>query len=144
MGEATPPKLSRDELDRLLRREFPQIFEGAAYTIDAVRHGGGSVRWHYDPLALRPGGTVSGPTMMELADFATYVAILATIGWVPLAVTTNLSINFLRKPAPRDLLAEARILKLGKKLAVLDVGIRSDGDEQLVAHATATYAIPSR
>jgi uncharacterized protein (TIGR00369 family) len=144
MGELRPPKLSRDELDQLLRREFPQIFEGAAYTIDAVRHGGSSVRWHYDPLALRPGGTISGPTMMELADFATFVAILATVGWVPLAVTTNLNINFLRKPAPCGLLAEATILKLGKRLAVLEVGMRSDGEAELVAHATATYSIPSR
>jgi uncharacterized protein (TIGR00369 family) len=71
------------------------------------------------------------------------VAILASIGWVPLAVTTNLTINFLKKPAARDLLAEARLLKLGKRLAVAEIGIRSDGEDDLVAHATSTYSIPS-
>ena len=80
--------------------------------------------------------------MMALADFAVYVAVLAAIGWVPLAVTTNLTINFLKKPAPRDLLAEARLIKLGKRLAVGEVDIRSEGEEELVAHVTSTYSIP--
>jgi acyl-coenzyme A thioesterase PaaI-like protein len=79
---------------------------------------------------------------MALADVAMYVAVLSAIGWVPLAVTTNLTINFLRKPAPRDLLAEARLIKLGKRLAVGEVGIRSDGHDDLVAHVTSTYSIP--
>jgi uncharacterized protein (TIGR00369 family) len=79
---------------------------------------------------------------MALADVAMYVAVLSAIGWVPLAVTTNLTINFLRKPAPRDLLAEARLLKLGRRLAVGEVGIRSDGGDELVAHVTTTYSIP--
>jgi uncharacterized protein (TIGR00369 family) len=91
---------------------------------------------------LRPGGTVSGPIMMALADFTLYVAVLSAIGWVPLAVTTNLTINFLKKPAARDLLAEARLIKLGKRLAVGEVGIRSDGQDDLVAHVTSTYSIP--
>ena len=85
----------------------------------------------------------AGTTMMTLADFAPYVAILASIGWVPLAVTTNLTINFLRKPPARDLVAEARLIKLGKRLAVAEIGIRSEGEDDLVAHATSTYAIPS-
>jgi acyl-coenzyme A thioesterase PaaI-like protein len=72
-----------------------------------------------------------------------YVAILATIGWKPLTVTTNLNINFLRKPEPRDLLGEARLLKLGKRLVVGDIGIRTDGQDELVAHATSTYSIPA-
>ena len=93
--------------------------------------------------SLRPGGTIAGTTMMALADFAPYVAILRAIGWVPLAVTTNLSINFLKKPAPRDLFAEARLIKLGKRLAVADIGIRSEGEDDLVAHATSTYSIPA-
>ena len=80
--------------------------------------------------------------MMALADFAMYVAVLAAIGPVPLAVTTNLNINFLRRPAPRDLLAEARLMKLGKRLAVGEVTIRSDGEDEPVAHATSTYSIP--
>ena len=112
-------------------------------SIEEVWHGGCRVRKHFDPQSLRPGGTVSGPTMMALADFTIYVAILATIGWVPLAVTTNLTINFLKKPAARDLLAEARLIKLGKRLAVGEIGIRSEGEDELVAHATATYSIPA-
>jgi uncharacterized protein (TIGR00369 family) len=81
--------------------------------------------------------------MMALADFAMYVAVLASIGPVPLAVTTNLSINFLRKPGAADLLAEAKLMKLGKRLAVGEVGIRSAGGAELVAHATPTYSIPA-
>jgi uncharacterized protein (TIGR00369 family) len=82
--------------------------------------------------------------MMALADFAMYVAVLAAIGPVPLAVTINLNINFLRKPAQRDLLAEGRLLKLGKRLATGEVTIRSDGADDAVAHVTATYSIPPR
>ncbi|MFB4203759.1 hypothetical protein KBTX_03321 [wastewater metagenome] len=93
---------------------------------------------------LRPGGTVSGPTMMGLADTALYVAILANLGPVAQAVTTNLNANFLRRPPVRDLIAEARMLKLGKRLAVGEVTVFSDGDDQAVAHVTATYSIPPR
>ena len=82
--------------------------------------------------------------MMGLTDFAMYVAILASVGPVPLAVTTNLNINFLRKPAQRDLIADTRLIKLGKRLAVGEVQIYSEGDDEMVAHATATYALPAR
>jgi uncharacterized protein (TIGR00369 family) len=85
---------------------------------------------------------MSGPTMMALADFAMYVAVLASIGPVPLAVTTSLNINFLRKPAQGDLIAEVKLMKLGKRLAVGDVGLWSAGSDELVAHATSTYSIP--
>src|SRR6516165_10390451 len=78
--------------------------------------------------------------MMALGDFAVYLAVLSAIGWVPLAVTTNLTINFLRKPPARDLIAEARLLKLGKKLAVGEVAIHADGVEDMVAHVTSTYS----
>lgn len=91
---------------------------------------------------LRPGGTVSGPTLMGLADAAMYVAILGQIGKVALAVTTNLNINFYRKPEPGILRAEVRILKLGKRLAIGDVLIFSNDDTQSVAHASVTYSIP--
>src|ERR1700752_3435010 len=91
---------------------------------------------------LRPGGTLSGATMMALGDFAMYLAVLSAIGWVPLAVTTNLTINFLRKPPARDLVAQARVLKLGKQLAVGEVAIHADGDKDPVAHVTSTYSIP--
>ena len=95
-----------------------------------------------DERHLRPGGTVSGPTMMALADAAMYVAILGNLGKLALAVTTNLNINFYRKPAPGKLRAEARILKLGSRLAVGDVLLYSEGIDDSVAHVTITYSIP--
>ncbi len=90
---------------------------------------------------LRPGGTVSGPTMFTLADCASYLIVLAHIGKVALAVTTNLNLNFISKPEG-DLVADATLLKLGKRLAVCEISIRSRADNALVAHATATYSIP--
>ena len=81
--------------------------------------------------------------MMELADFAMYVAVFSAVGPMPLAVTTNLNINFLRKPAPADLLADAKLLKVGKRLAVGEVSIYSDGLDEPVAHVTSTYSLPA-
>jgi len=142
--ETAAPKLTRKKLEALLSAEFPQMFDPErGYAIERVWLGGCRLRRHFHPKSLRPGGTVSGPIIMALADVAMYVAVLSAIGWVPLAVTTNLTINFLRKPAPRDLLAEAKLLKLGKRLAVGEVGIRSVGGDELVAHATLTYSIPT-
>lgn len=102
------------------------------------------MRAHYSDQFLRPGGTISGPIMMALADAAMYALVLSKIGPVELAVTTNLSINFLRKPLPGDILAEARMLKLGKRLAVGEVTLYSDGEsvDKPVAHVTSTYSIP--
>jgi len=132
------------QLDRFLAAEFPQVFHAASgLTIEQVWQGGGRVRQAYRAEFIRPGGTISGPTMMALADFAMYVGVLASIGPVPLAVTINLSINFLRKPEARDLIAECRLLKLGKRLATGEVTIRSDGMDEPVAHATSTYSIPA-
>ena len=135
--------MTKSALEAFLSAEFPQAFHPqSGLTIEEVWHGGGRVRQAYLPQFIRPGGTISGPTMMALADFTMYVGILASIGPVPLAVTTNLNINFLRKPEQRDLLAECRLLKLGKRLAVGEVTIRSDGAEAPVAHVTSTYSIP--
>jgi uncharacterized protein (TIGR00369 family) len=140
-----PGILSSAQIQELLEREFSQMmFRGSALVIEDAWHGGCRVRRAYSEQSLRPGGTISGPTMMGLTDFAMYVAILASVGPVPLAVTTNLNINFLRKPAPRDLIAETRLIKLGKRLAVGEVEIYCDGDDEMVAHATATYSIPPR
>ncbi|MBY8975547.1 PaaI family thioesterase [Rhodobacteraceae bacterium NNCM2] len=102
------------------------------------------LRMPVDDSHLRPGGTVSGPSMFTLADCAFYVAVLAMIGREALTVTTNLNINFLRKPEAVDLIGEARILKLGKLLATGDVTLYSEGSDKPVAHATTTYAIPPR
>ena len=139
------PVMDVEALKRFLTQEFPQAFHPkSGLSLEAVWHGGSRVRQAYLPRFIRPGGTISGPTMMALADVAMYVALLASIGPVPLAVTTNLNINFLRKPGARDLLAECRLLKLGQRLAVGDIAIRSDGDDAIVAHATSTYSIPRR
>ena len=132
------------QLNEFLRREFPQI----AMTVKAVGDGHARVQQNIGASHLRPGKTVSGPTMMALADAATYVAILGSIGIVPLAVTTNLNINFFSRPAAgQALIAEAKLLKLGKRLAIAEVHIRAvlaDGKdgETLLAHATVTYSIP--
>jgi len=128
------------ELDDLLAREFPQI--GGQFDVEALREDGATVRMKVDDRHLRPGGTVSGPSMFTLADCAFYISVLAAIGPATLTVTTNCSIDFMRKPRPGDLLAEARILKLGKALVVGDVLIHSEHDTKPVAHANVTYSIP--
>jgi len=139
------PAMSADEIGELLTREFPQAFyPGCGLTIEKVAHGEVRVRRAYHEEHLRPGGTISGPTMMELADFAMYVAVFSAIGPQPLAVTTNLNINFLRRPAGADLIAEARLMKVGKRLAVGEVIIRSDRQDAPVAHVTSTYSIPQK
>jgi uncharacterized protein (TIGR00369 family) len=138
-----PGVLSADQVRELLEREFAQMVSPASSSIiEDAWHCGSRVRRVFSDKSLRPGGTISGPTMMGLTDFAMYVAVLASVGPVPLAVTTNLNINFLRKPARNDLIAECRLIKLGKRLAVGDVEIYSDGEDQMVAHATSTYSVP--
>lgn len=142
--QMAPPKLTRKELIDRLRAEFPEAAHAVGhYEVEEVWHGGCRVRRQHHEQSLRPGGTVSGPIMMALADFTMYLAVLSAVGWVPLAVTTNLNINFLRRPGARDLIAEARLIKLGKRLAVGEVAIRSDGEDGLVAHVTSTYSIPA-
>lgn len=141
--EKKPGVMSVDDVNAFLEREFTQIIgRASALRIEDVWHLGSRVRRTFSEKSLRPGGTISGPTMMGLADFAIYVTILGTIGPEALAVTTNLSINFLRRPAQRDLIAETRLIKLGKRLAVGEVEIYSEGQDEMVAHATATYSIP--
>src|SRR5881227_4436572 len=125
-----PVVMTVKELERFLVAEFPQVFQfGSGLAIEAVWERGCRVRQAFQELSVRPGGTISGPTMMGLADFAMYVAVLAAIGPVPLAVTINLTINFLRKPLQRDLTAEARLFKVGKRLATGEVLIRDIGEE---------------
>jgi uncharacterized protein (TIGR00369 family) len=138
-----PVMMTVEELEHFFLAEFPHVFHPeSGLAIEAVWERGCRVRQAFRQRSLRPGGTISGPTMMALADLAMYVAVLAAIGPVPLAVTINLNINFLRKAAPRDLLAEARLLKLGKRLATGEVTICSQGETEPVAHATSTYSIP--
>ena len=134
-------RMTAAELQAFLARDFGQV--AADFAVERADAAGLCLRLKVEERHLRPGGTVSGPTMFGLADVAMYLAILSRIGPVALAVTTNCSMDFMRKPeAGRDLLAECRILKLGRVLAVGDVLIRSDGVDQPVARCSMTYSIP--
>lgn len=129
------------ELQSFLVRDFGQV--AGDFAVERADAAGLCLRLRVQDRHLRPGGTVSGPAMFALADVAMYLALLARIGPVALAVTTNCSIDFMRKPASgRDILAEARILKLGRSLAVGDVMLTSEGQAEPVARAGMTYAIP--
>jgi uncharacterized protein (TIGR00369 family) len=137
-------KMSVSELEKFLHVEFPQEFSNGDIRIESADGVSCLLRQRYSEQMLRPGGTISGPTLMALADLAMYVVLLSAIGPVGLAVTTNLNINFLRKGTPgRDVLASARLLKLGKRLAVGEVSLLSGISPDLIAHVTATYSIPN-
>lgn len=130
---------TRAQLADFLRTEFPQD----NCVIEAVGARGATVRKPVGVQDLRPGGTVSGPTLMAVADVALYVALLGEIGIVPLAVTTSLTTNFLRKPsAGRDVIGVCKLLKVGRSLAMGEVHLYSEGDPEPVAHAVGSYAIP--
>jgi len=136
-------KMTVAELERFLHVEFPQAFSGGDISIESADGASCLLRQRYSDQMLRPGGTISGPTLMALADCAMYVVLLSAIGPVGLAVTTNLSINFLRKGQPgQDVLAAARLLKLGKRLAVGEVNLLSGTSSDPIAHAISTYSIP--
>lgn len=130
-----------EQLEEFFAKEFPH----ANFSIEKIGHKKATIRKAIGNEHLRPGGTVSGPVLMALADAALYVAILSELGLVALAVTTNLNINFLRKPsADKDIIAECEIIKLGKSLVVGNVSIYSEGEEEPVAQAVGTYAIPPK
>lgn len=139
------PIMDPEALNRFLETDFPQLHtDGKVFEVMAVGPGTVTLRLTPNERHLRPGGTISGPTLFALADVGAWCAVLAHIGPVALAVTTNLNINFLRKPALGPLSCTCRLLKLGKRLAVVDASIFDAGGEELVAHATATYSIPPR
>jgi uncharacterized protein (TIGR00369 family) len=131
-----------NELQDMLDGSFPGVT--LPYTVDSLTTTAARLRQHVGISHSRPGGTVSGPALMALADCAAWAVILGRIGPVALSVTTSLHIDFLRKPDLVDLVAEATLLKLGKRLAVADVAIYSDGSDEVVAKAQVTYSIPPR
>jgi uncharacterized protein (TIGR00369 family) len=136
-------KMTADEVAALLDREFPQVSDH--FTIESLEEMRIRVRLNVGEAHLRPGGTVSGPSIFALADVAVYMAVLGMIGPEALAVTTNCSIDFMRKPAANtDLLADCRLLKLGRVLAVGDVLMSSEGSDTPVARASLTYSIPPK
>ncbi|MDP3194597.1 PaaI family thioesterase [Tabrizicola sp.] len=134
-------RMDQAALSAFLVRDFGQL--AADFAVERVGPEGLVLRLKVAERHLRPGGTVSGPSIFSLADVAMYLAILARIGPVALAVTTNCAVDFMRKPAAgRDLLGEARVLKLGRTLAVGDVMVFSEGAPEPVARASLTYSIP--
>lgn len=134
------PLMSKIDLENFLEKEFPQVSNN--FKILNTKPNSLSMLMHISDEHLRPGGTVSGPTMFLLADVSFYLATLSIIGPKRLTVTTNCSINFLRKPNISDLISESRVLKIGKTLSVGDVLIYSEGIKEPVAHASLTYSIP--
>ena len=132
-------KVTQSDIIDFIKTEFPQ----SKCIIDAVGNKSATIRHNITEAELRPGGTVSGPVMMFVADVALYVAILGEIGIVPLTVTTSLNINFLRKPAAdKAIIGVCKLIKLGRTLAIGEVSIYSEGNDEMVAHAVGTYAIP--
>jgi uncharacterized protein (TIGR00369 family) len=139
----TDARITAEELMALAREEVP-IAGRMGIQIVVVEQGRVRARVPYRDEFVRPGGTIAGPVMMALADFVMWGVVLSLAGPLHLAVTSNLNINFLRRPVPGDLLAEATILKMGRRLAVGEVSLWSGPGEELVAHATCTYALPPR
>ncbi|MDY8107809.1 PaaI family thioesterase [Fulvimarina sp. 2208YS6-2-32] len=132
-----------DAMNAFLDEHFPELDQSlGGYRIMAVGTGDVTARLETTGRHLRPGGTVSGPTLFAIADVTQWLAILTRIGPVALTVTTNLNINFLRKPKPGALIGRGSVLKLGRRLAVTEVSILNESDGEIVAHATATYSIP--
>ncbi len=135
--------LSAQEIEDNIKKWVPMASD-IGLKVEEVRCGYAKIRIPYQDKHLRPGGTISGPVMMTAGDTAMYVAILGSLGEMAMAVTSNLNINFLKRPDQLDLLAEATILKQGKRIAFCEVGIRCDGSEELVAHVTGSYSLPPK
>ena len=133
--------INKEKIIEFLDKEFPQN----KCTVEEIGNKTATIRHKIGIDELRPGGTVSGPVLMTVADVALYVAILGEIGLVPLTVTTNLNINFLRKPSPEnDIIGKCKLIKIGRSLAVGEVSLYSEGDKDPVAHAVGTYSIPPK
>ncbi len=136
-----PAAITVEAFEEIWRQE-KGVYDYLGLVTEEIGYGTARMRLPSKPELLRPGGTICGPAQMAIADCAVYAALLGAIGPVPLAVTTSLSMNFLRKPNPGDLVCECRLLKLGKRLAVGEASVYSEGVEEPVSHVTATYAIP--
>lgn len=133
--------IKAEEFELIAKERVPFVGR-LGVIVEDISKGNARLRIPFQDDFLRPGGTISGPVLMGLADLALYAAVLSKVGRLELAVTTNLNINFLRRPHPGDLVADAKLLKLGKRLAVGEVGLYVDGETDMVAHVTATYSIP--
>ena len=132
-------KVTTEQFNEIIKAELPSAAD-VGITLQTIDAGKAELVLPYNENSLRPGGTIAGPFMMMLADVCMFAVVLSMLGEVKLAVTTSLNINFLRKPSECDLVATGNIIKMGKRLAVVEVSIYSE--EELVAHATGTYSIP--
>ena len=142
-GQRRDPAIDAAELEALIREGVPLV-GSFGVVVEELKAGFVRLRMPYREDFVRPGGTVTGPALFGLADVALYGAVLSFVGRVELAVTTSMTINFLRKPGPKPVIAEARILKAGKRLAYGDILLFSEGEDEPVAHATGTYSIPPK
>jgi len=136
-------KISIEQFNKIIAQELPWAND-IGVRLDHIESGQATMRLPYDERSTRPGGTISGPHMMLLADACMYAVVLGLIGEKKLAVTTNLNINFLRKPSQCDLIGIGNIIKLGKRLAVIEVDVITSDSGKKVAHATGTYSIPPK
>lgn len=137
------PRISVAEFDAIIREELPWAHAMGMHT-DRIGLGSAVLRLPFRPATLRPGGVISGPTIMALADACMFAVAMSRIGLLTLAVTTSFTINFLHRARPADLLADGTLLRLGQRLAVMAVTVHCDGHAEPVAHATGTYSIPPR
>lgn len=138
-----PSLVSGADFERIVRETIP-LSDMFPWTVASVTYGHAVLHMEFDARHVRAGGTVSGPALMTLADTALYLVTLSVVGPEPLAVTTDLAIRFLRRPAAARVIADARVLRAGKRLVVGEVSMYSDGDEEPVAHVTGTYALPPK
>jgi len=132
-------KISVEQFNDIIDTELPWAAD-AGMVLESIEAGKAVMKLPYHQKSIRPGGTISGPHMMMLSDACMYAVVLGMLGEVKLAVTTSFNINFLRKPHETDLLAVGTIIKMGKRLAVIEVSVYSE--EDIVSHATGTYSIP--
>ena len=140
----TPPIVfDAEQIQAFIEAHFPQAAR-LPHRIDLVEPGRVVLRWLFTERGLRPGATISGPTQFTLADTAMFYLVLAHVGPAGLAVTTDASLHFLKKPEPRDLLCEARLLKFGRRLVVGEMRLFSDGDDEPATSCTMTYSLPPR
>ena len=135
------PRISIDKFENLIRQQVPFIAALGAH-LEKLGKGTATVRMSGKAEFLRPGDSVNGPVLVALVDVAMYAAIMSLTGRSEMALTTNLNINFLSRPAQKDLIADAVILRLGRRSAVLEVQLFSEGSDEMVAHVTGTYALP--
>ena len=135
--------LTVDEFNTIERERLPLAWS-MGIRVEAIARGSARGRLPFREDLTRPGGTVAGPAIMALADLTMYAVVLGLVGVRELAVTTDFTVHFLSRPGPADLIADGLILKLGKRLAVIEVRIRTDGQPELIAHATGSYSLPPR